>query len=180
MNNDEYISVESLINTDYDNNQIDIPSSYISVYQIQGQSNTPLVKIVEVGHLDTVHDIIINQFSLEDNLKCIIIGCIYDIDLLHKLCFDIGTISIIKILICNNDNPIGSINYTFNNKKSTTSGYNELNGYFSVVFYYKDIEDKMIILETFDNHMDNNEIFDKLISYLCDQNILNIINKIKK
>jgi hypothetical protein len=188
---EEFIDVNNL-NINYDSPEImeeDKINELDDVYQLQPILGERNIKILHVGILNKVHDVIINRFDLSMRVNCILISCIYTINSLQEI--ESGCrFPICKIIINHNDgvklSPICTIclNYhTFEHKQNNKSiseyvsnkdDIIKLYGYYSISLNY---DKKITILETIKEISDMNSIFSKMIKYIKSDVVQNILKE---
>lgn len=184
---DEFISVHDLDSckqstTDNKNN--------ISVYQVQGINNSGKGIIMEVGFLETVHDVLINDFKLLKKFKGYIVSRLYTEEELIKITQNgkNNIFQMIKIIICENGdtmnvplcylcfNFVTSINDKF---ISTDENKIELLGKFTITFHLKDnnYNNKYIQLKQYNEYVGKEDMIKELIESLFNEIVLDELDK---
>lgn len=197
---DEYIDLSQVkVNENCPKHDYDkfISENGKHVYQIQGVTNEEFGYIMNVGILNSPHDVVINEFDLFSTYKCIITSCIYDENSL-KNTEDLCRFSLIKILICLKKNDkaehICTLSYNFNTLIHKQAGKSildyisqkemkvPLKGFYSILFQYSDDsgKNKLINLELFKNHIVIENIIEELIKWIFDTRVMDILKNISK
>lgn len=170
--NSDYIAISDLNdNSINDNNNFgELNIEGVPIYQIQYNTNQNTIKIVNIGILPEAQDIIINKFEI-NGLNFLILNCLYDKINLSKLKLN-AKYEIIKIVISDNksNQHIGYISYNFH-----LNDIESLSGFFSIILYFND--NKHEIYDIFDLSLSTDQIFNKLITYCCNKNLLEILQK---
>jgi hypothetical protein len=194
--NEEFISItniaktyidEPLLNEDECHNELLGKGEF--VYQIQGQTDNSSAQIMNVGILLQLHDVLINEFDLSPKIRCVIVNCIYNQTLLKQL-ENNCRFPIIKTLISYNNGvtsiPLANMSYHFNtfvhqqnnqsivNYLSSQDHKINLYGFFSINFQ---LENKIMNLEIYKNHLSHSQIFENLIYWVKDEQILKLLNQ---
>lgn len=200
MSND-FITVDQLnlnnidadYNSDDDENNIDKKEEKF-VYQFQADKDSKYAKIMKVGILNEIHDILIKEFDLSNKLKCYMTSIIYNFETLQNL-EEACRFQLIKIIICNrgekNIIPVAKLCYNFHtfehvkNKNSIINYISDENkkmdlcGYFSITLHFQENNiPKVINVQLFKTFHGKNEMLNSLIKCLSDDNIKNILNKL--
>lgn len=189
---EEFINISDIQATPEDQDYIEEYDSYLkthgtNIYQIQPINNSPEIKITHIGILVNPHDIQINQFDYNNYIGRLL-NPIYDLELLKKSA-DQNIFYIIKLLVYpkNSDNPLACLGYNFipDNKIQNIQDYifesgkiiKNTQGIFSIRFNFtQNNKPKYLELEKFENHIQINQVFNKLINWLTDKLIINLIN----
>lgn len=191
MSDQEYINLSDLkvnyIDDHHDEENLGQPA-----YQIQPQPNTDKAIIIEVGKLAEQTDILINQFNISSNEKCIITSSIYHLNDLKELESDCK-FPLIKIYVNYNNQkkliPIGCMILFFHTyvhikeKKgideylSTKDNKKLLSGFYSISFHF---DNKKIIMENTKEISTIMVMIDKMIEYLASQKIRDVIQDLIK
>lgn len=216
-NSDEYISIKNIkksfqieksdSNTtkcNYDNNdkndKNDNNDESKSVYQIQCNNNQDTLKIMKVGIIPNVHDIMIKEFDLESHIKCMLVSCIFDRETLimkGETC----KLNVFKLLIFlkkkNKMTKIASLNYNIHiyqhkqeNKNlleyvSDKNNIINIRGFFTFTMQFSNIDNNInnnknhyqtMILQTNKYHIGDNNVFNKMIELLVSEEVQKLIN----
>lgn len=169
---DEYVKIMDIVKDDNKNDVVN--DNLIKVYQLQPYKNSAL--IMHVGNMINVFDQNIHTIDIE-NLKCHIVGKIYDNDKLEKH-LDNKIIPIITVLICkdNNNYPSAYLSYNFNVKNvennylSTKDNKIFIDGNYSISLHL--INKKYVVLECMDDYVGQDDMMEQLTKYLLDEEIL--------
>src|SRR5438128_1295887 len=101
METDEYVNLSEL-NANYVDDHHNDQTDGEPAYQIQPEPNTNRASIMEVGRLSQQTDILINQFNIDTETRCIITSSIYHLKDLKELESDCR-FPLIKIYVNYND-----------------------------------------------------------------------------
>lgn len=181
---DEFISVHD-INSNKQSSDI---KDRISVFQVQGTDNTSTAVIMKVGCLENPHDVLINDFKLLNKYKCYIVSRLFSQEELETLKYH-KIHQMIKIIICKLGDdmniPLCYLCFNFNAFElpesyiSTRETKIELNGQYTITFHFqKDNDNKYKVLKTYEKFIGKEDMINKLIKYLFDENVLKELEKI--
>ncbi len=181
---DEFISVHDI---ESNKQSTDIKNG-IPVYQVQGKDNTPTALIMKVGCLENPHDVLINDFKLLNKYKCYIVSRLFSQEELETL-KDHKIYQMIKIITCKLGDdmniPLCYLCFNFNAFElpesyiSTHENKIELKGQYTITFHFqKDSDNKYKVLKTYNKFIGKEDMLNKLIKYLFDENVLKELEKI--
>lgn len=184
VSNDKYIDEEEQLN--------DVQKNGVTVYQVQGIQNKNYGKVVHVGFMEKLNDVLIRDFELFTQFKCYMMSRLYDINLLKKT-DEHKKLNLIRINICRNSTTpvlIASLCLNFNHNKndsiinyiSDTTNKFELDGFYNITLHYRENSNshiKYIELERLDTFCDENKMMSYMIKKLIDPNILELLSDIK-
>jgi hypothetical protein len=171
---EDYINLKDIpINTTNTTNT----DETFSVYQIQSINDNNY--IMEVGKCNNMVDIIINEFNINSKIKCIIVSTIIDKEGLINSSTTCK-FNMIKIIINNKSYMILNFNFSDHIKNNKTiidyisnkTNSIKLKGFFSISFHYNN---KYINLENFETFNNINDVITKMINYLFEKQIYDII-----
>jgi len=188
IESDEYISVHEIESTTQStSNEGNIP-----VYQVQGINNSSSGIIIQVGQLESAHDVLINEFKLLNKYKCYIVSRLFTKEEIDNV-LALGIFQMIKIIICKDGDtmnmPLCYVCFNFNILDklnamqtqlyiSTSQNKIELKGKYTITFHFKENNtNKYILLKTYDKFIGKDDMLNKLIKYLFNETILKELEK---
>ncbi len=181
---DEYISVHEI-----ESNKQNSINQGVPVYQIQGLDHSDKGYIMKVGNLETLHDVLINEFKLLNKFKCYIVSRLFAEWEIHSIMKNPDKVyQMIKIIICKDsdemNNPLSYLCFNFRVKNvlneyiSTDKNKIELTGEFTITFHFKeDNNNKYMLLKSYDTFIGKDSMLNKTIKCLFEENVLKVLDK---
>lgn len=181
----DYVSIKSVpsntIENDYGADDAEIVcEDNIYVLQPQGVENSDGIKMVPVGIMKSMNDVLVKEISIPPCFVCLIVSKLYDMNELESL----GDVHIIKMLICHKNNkksPLFALYYSFSPARSTNYLDNinvaVLGSFYISLHYIEDGNFKCIKLETYEQFINNDTMFEELTEWLVSDDVQNMLAK---
>lgn len=176
-NQDEYIRLTDLnISRDTDKNED--KHEYKAIYQLQSTCDEN--KLIEVGIFNSTPSVLLQDFDISENLKCLLLSCFHDQETIKNS----KEFTIMKILINRKSDrlhPIASLSYNFNLSEELENAAlldllgKNIKGYFTINFHYKEKYMNILRLEKF---VSRDYVMEEMISKLLDEPIQSILNEL--